>query len=98
MDCTTYIKMALGATLLVGHLRAPAQTLVKNYKIAPVAAVVAPKPLPAKPAPIPPNLPTRHFGFFCRQELRMQQNGLPLQFRLGSADQCNTLEGKPGYR
>lgn len=38
---------------------------------------------------------TQHFGFFCRQELRLEKTaGLPLRFRLGSLNDCNYLEGK----
>lgn len=38
---------------------------------------------------------TQHFGFFCRQELRLEKtSGLPLRFRLGSLKDCNALEGK----
>ena len=47
---------------------------------------------------IPQDLYTTHFGFFCRQELKMQQNHIPVTFRLGSTDYCNWLEQKPGYR
>src|ERR1700677_2102663 len=44
---------------------------------------------------IPPDFYTRHFGFFCRQELKMQQEHIPVSFRLGSMDYCNWLEQKP---
>lgn len=38
---------------------------------------------------------TQHFGFFCRQELRLEKvSRLPLRFRLGSLKDCNILEGK----
>jgi hypothetical protein len=37
-------------------------------------------------------------GFFCRQEIKMQQAHIPVTFRLGSMDYCNQLEQKPGYR
>lgn len=47
---------------------------------------------------IPQNLYTQCFGFFCRQELKMQQAHIPVTFRLGSMDYCNWLEQKPGYR
>ena len=47
---------------------------------------------------IPQNYYTQHLGFFCRQELKMQQAKIPVTFRVGSMDQCNTLEQKPGYR
>ena len=47
---------------------------------------------------IPANLYIQHLSFFCRQELKMQQVHLPLIFRVGSIDQCNYLEQKPGYK
>ena len=47
---------------------------------------------------IPANHYTQHLGFFCRQELKMQQVTVPVTFRLGSMDQCNYLEQKPGYK
>ena len=46
---------------------------------------------------IPQNLYTQSFGFFCRQELKMEQAHIPVSFRLGSMDDCNWLEQKPGY-
>jgi hypothetical protein len=48
--------------------------------------------------PVPQNYYTQHLGFFCRQELKMQQAKVPVTFRLGSMDECNRLEQKPGYR
>ncbi len=47
---------------------------------------------------IPANLSTQHYGFFCRQEIRMQQARIPVTFRLGTMEQCDRLEQKPGYR
>ena len=47
---------------------------------------------------IPRNFYTQHLGFFCRQELKMQEVHVPVTFRLGSMDYCNWLEQKPGYR
>ncbi len=47
---------------------------------------------------LPPDFHTKHFGFFCKQELRLQRTHIPLAFRLGSMDMCNTLEQKTGYR
>lgn len=47
---------------------------------------------------IPRNFYTQHLGFFCRQELKMQQVHVPVTFRLGSMEYCNYLEQKPGYR
>jgi len=46
---------------------------------------------------IPQNYYAQHLGFFCRQELKMQQAHVPLTFRLGSMEYCNWLEQKPGY-
>ncbi len=48
--------------------------------------------------PIPQDYYTKGFGFFCKQELKMQEAHVPLAFRLGSMDYCNWLEQKPGYR
>jgi hypothetical protein len=47
---------------------------------------------------IPRNYTTKCYGFFCRQELKMQQAHIPVAFRLGSMEQCNKLEQKPGYK
>ena len=47
---------------------------------------------------IPQNFYAQHIGFFCRQELKMQEAHIPVTFRLGSMNYCNYLEQKPGYR
>jgi len=47
---------------------------------------------------IPLDFYAQHLGFFCRQELKMQQVHVPVTFRVGSIDQCNYLEQKPGYK
>ncbi len=47
---------------------------------------------------IPLDFYARHLGFFCREELKMQQIHVPITFRVGSMDQCNYLEQKPGYK
>jgi hypothetical protein len=53
----------------------------------------------SKPAAkaIPENYYTKGLGFFCRQELKMQQIHVPVTFRLGSMEYVNKLEQKPGY-
>jgi hypothetical protein len=63
------------------------------------------KPIPTGPAKpsfneeiIPADFYTRNLGFFCRQELKMQDAHVPVSFRLGSLEYCNWLEQKPGYR
>ena len=46
---------------------------------------------------VAPNAYTNHLGFFCRQELRTDKiTPLPVRFRVGSMEQCNWLEQKPG--
>ena len=46
---------------------------------------------------IPQNFYDNGLGFFCRQGLKLQQVHVPLVFRIGSMDDCNYLEQKPGY-
>jgi hypothetical protein len=48
--------------------------------------------------PVPRDFYCNGLGFFCRQELKMQKQNIPVIFRLGSVDNCNRLEQKPGYR
>lgn len=43
---------------------------------------------------IAPDMYTRNFGFFCRQELKMYKAHVPVSVRLGTMQQCNTLERK----
>ncbi|MDF2191134.1 hypothetical protein [Paraflavitalea sp. CAU 1676] len=51
--------------------------------------------LTTTPAGIRDDHYTKHFGFFCRQELQFEKaSGLPLRFRLGSVKDCDYLEGK----
>ena len=47
---------------------------------------------------IPQNFSTYGLAFFCRQELKLQQVHVPLVFRIGSMENCNYLEQKPGYK
>lgn len=47
------------------------------------------------PASITNNYYTQHFGFFCRQELKVEKaSGIPFRLRLGSVEQCDLIEGK----
>jgi len=43
---------------------------------------------------IPRDQYTRCFGFFCRQELKMQKAHILVSFRLGSMEMTNRMEGK----
>lgn len=48
--------------------------------------------------PIAPNLFTQHFGFFCKQELKLEQCiHTPVIFRIGSIEHNNYLEQKTSY-
>lgn len=45
--------------------------------------------------PVSPNFSTTTYGFFCRQELKIEKaTKMPIRFRLGSLAQCNYYEGK----
>ncbi len=47
------------------------------------------------PSVIPGNFVTCNYGFFCRQELKIEKaTNIPIRFRLGSLEQCNYYEGK----
>jgi hypothetical protein len=48
---------------------------------------------------LPQNFYSRHTGFFCRQEARVQKAlALPVYFRLGSKSYVDYLERKPNAR
>lgn len=83
-----------GQGIAMGNLYTDSATVAKRFPIFPIPAAFGTK----QPLPIPGDLHTRNFGFFCRQELKMQQAHVPVTFRLGSMDECNRLEQKPGYR
>jgi hypothetical protein len=45
---------------------------------------------------ISPDFATCKYGFFCRQELKIEKaTKFPIRIRLGSLQQCNYYEGKP---
>lgn len=45
---------------------------------------------------IPSNFSMCDYGFFCRQELKLEKaTNIPIRVRLGSLEQCNYYEGKP---
>jgi len=45
---------------------------------------------------LPPDFSTCHYGFFCKQEMKIEKaTNLPIRLRLGSLQQCNYYEGKP---
>ncbi|HXS37659.1 MAG TPA: hypothetical protein VN721_13225 [Flavipsychrobacter sp.] len=48
--------------------------------------------------PVSQDFYAKHLTFFCRQELKMQQVHIPLQIRVGSIDNSNYLEQKPGCK
>ena len=60
------------------------------------------KPVPANNPyifqQVPEDFYAKHLTFFCRQEFKMQQVHIPLQVRVGSIDNNNYLEQKPGYK
>lgn len=44
---------------------------------------------------IPADFSTCNYGFFCRQELKIEKaTKLPIRIRLGSLQKCNYYEGK----
>ncbi|HZE83960.1 MAG TPA: hypothetical protein VE035_06595 [Puia sp.] len=59
------------------------------------STLLGPSTHPTSLRPLTDDYYTRHFGFFCQKELRIEKSThIPLRFRLGSLDYCNMLEGK----
>ncbi|MDQ2862922.1 MAG: hypothetical protein M3R50_04575 [Bacteroidota bacterium] len=53
------------------------------------------KALPVSESLISESFSTACYGFFCRQELKIEKvTRIPFRFRLGSLQQCNYYEGK----
>lgn len=84
--------MLISASCVAQGLRKPDKPALKQ-PVQTLSSYIT-KPHPA----VPQDYYTKCFGFFCRQELKMQQAHIPVTFRLGSMDYCNWLEQKPGYR
>lgn len=42
-------------------------------------------------------VPSEHRAFFCRFDDQLDKKRIPLRMRLGSVEEVNRLEGKPGY-
>lgn len=95
----TYLRAILIMGCCCSVLQAKAQGLRRQLLAdTPYARLAPAQPTTLLPATIPPAYYTTQLGFFCRQELKMQQARIPILFRVGTVDQCNTLEQKPGYR
>ena len=43
-------------------------------------------------------VPGQHRAFFCRFDDKLDEKRIPLRMRLGSVDEVNRMESKPGYR
>lgn len=48
---------------------------------------------------IPSNFATCNYGFFCKQELKLEkQTRIPIKFRLANMEYSNWLEGKSRFK
>jgi hypothetical protein len=80
-------------------LNATAQKIVPvgRATLFPGPVAMRSRPLDQMPfsAPVSPALYVEQFGFFCRQEWKLEKaSGVAFRFRLGSLDYVNRLEGK----
>lgn len=67
----------------------------KNYLVNKESSDYFP-PTITDPNSIPADFSTCRYGFFCREELKIEKaTKIPLRVRLGSLEQCNYYEGKP---
>lgn len=44
------------------------------------------------------HVPSEHRALFCRFDDKLDQKRIPLRMRLGSVDEVNRMEAKPGFR
>lgn len=83
------------------------QNIIKEkYNISPLVAFEKPQKhfifssaplLKQSINPVAANFYTNHFGFFCKQELKLEKvTKLPFKFRLGTVQYCDWMEGKKG--
>jgi hypothetical protein len=94
--CSLFILLIFHETKVMGQTISKANDIpYSTFKLTNAKAAFTLNAL-AQPF-LPPNLYTQSFGFFCRQELKLQQVHIPLIFRLGSKSSCDKLEGKNKY-
>ncbi|HET6256347.1 MAG TPA: hypothetical protein VFE32_19895 [Puia sp.] len=76
---------------------APAEREITLLKADGSKQVVAPA-VPRLAMPVTYGDATYELGFFCRKEIQLENTiHLPLRLRLGSLQEVNRLEGKPGW-
>jgi len=72
--------------------------IVKNKMLLSDSLSTVPLHLLNKPvnvSKIPPDFSTCSYGFFCKEELKIEKaTKIPFRIRLGSLQQCNYYEGK----
>ena len=92
LPAAAYAQLRLPATACDSVARTPIRMSHGN------AAFILNRTMSPFEYSIPRNYYAQHLTFFCRQELKMQQAHVPVTFRVGTMDQCNYLEQKPGYK